>query len=274
MIVFPLAKINIGLHVLNRRADGYHDIESAFYPVPLCDILEVTRLKRGMETIFTESGLISGCTADENLVMKAYRLLKKSHRLLPVKIHLHKNIPSGAGLGGGSSDAGYMLTALNELFGLKLPDKELKKYALELGSDCPFFIHPKPSVATGRGELLTSAKVDINGFFIMIVKPPVHISTKEAYGLIRSDTKRPAIAELIQKPIDKWEGCIHNDFFNPIAIKHPVIADIRENMYRAGAVYSSMTGSGSAVYGLFKQEEQMKNINYPDFFQFRGLINN
>ena len=259
MIVFPHAKINLGLYVTGKRADGYHDIETIFYPVPLCDALEVIKDSSSIGKIdLTVTGNDS-LTAKDNLCIKAYQLLQKDFKLSSVKVHLHKMIPTGAGLGGGSADAAFMLKLLNRIFDLKLGDDALKKYALELGSDCPFFIDSKPVCATGRGEIMQPAEVSLKNYFICIIKPQISVSTAEAYKMIKPQKPRMSILSAIQQPIEKWKDSLTNDFEKPVFERHPEIENVKKKLYDAGAVFALMSGSGSAVYGIFEREIDFKN---------------
>jgi len=247
MITFPNAKINLGLHVLRKREDGFHDIETVFYPIRMHDCLEV--LSRGGETSFTQYG--PALPAGENIVLKAYKLLKDEYDVPPLDIHLLKHIPAGAGLGGGSSDAAHTLLALNEMFRLGISSSELESLAASLGSDCAFFIRNKAVFASGRGEKFINIKLDLSPYHIKVVKPDIHISTPEAYAMIHPQDDRPSLREIIQKPIKEWKDLLVNDFETPVFEKFPEIKALKESMYDQGAVYASMSGSGSAVYGVF-----------------------
>lgn len=248
MIAFPPCKINLGLNILRRRSDGYHDLDTCFYPVPWTDILEIIPSD---ELSFSASGnSIPGDVAD-NLCMKAYRLMQAVYSLPPVKMHLHKIIPTGAGLGGGSSDAAWTLRLLNEIFALDLSKDVLKEYAARLGSDCAFFVDDTPMIGSGRGEILMPAKVGLKGRYMMIAKPEVHVSTAQAFAGVKPAEPKYRIAEILAKPVEEWRVFLVNDFEATIAQKFPVIAQLKDRMYAAGAEYASMTGSGSAVYGIF-----------------------
>lgn len=257
MVSFPPCKINLGLTVLRKRPDGYHNIATCFYPVPWTDVLEVIPAN---EFSFTSSGLSIPGTAESNLCLKAYALLKKDFALKPVKIHLHKIIPMGAGLGGGSSDAAYTLRMLNDIFDLKLSSERLQQYAAQLGSDCSFFINNKPMLGTGRGEILSQISLDLKGKFIVIVKPEVHVSTAEAYAGIIPHQSTLNLAEFLEtKPLPLWKENIINDFEDSVFKNHPEIQHVKEKLYSHGAVYAAMSGSGSSVFGLFDQEVNFKN---------------
>jgi 4-diphosphocytidyl-2-C-methyl-D-erythritol kinase len=265
MIVFPNAKINLGLHVLRRRSDGYHDIETCFYPVPLTDILEVVE---SPEMHFGYSGLpIPGNTSD-NLVQKAYDLLNRAYGLPPVSIHLHKVIPMGAGLGGGSSDAAFMLTALNDLFKLGLTADELANYAGKLGSDCPFFIYQSPSLGKGTGTTLLPLPIQLAGKHIAIIHPGIHVSTAEAYARLNPAENRRPIQEILHQ--ESWRDHLVNDFTPHIYDTHPEIAAIERVCYEAGAMYACMSGSGSAVFAL---SESVLPLDFPSsYFTWQGIL--
>lgn len=250
MISFPNAKINLGLHVLEKRKDGFHTIESCFYPLDLCDALEVIPSDRFS---FESSGLSIPGESSDNLILKAYRLLGQYHDLPDVAIHLHKVIPMGAGLGGGSSDGAFALKILNQLFSLGLTPIQLNALAAELGSDCPFFLKNEPSIATGKGTTLESIDLDLRGYRIELLYPEVHISTSEAYSLIKPRKKRLPLREVLALPISQWQGKLVNDFEEPIMSRNPQIAEAKKKLLEKGAVYASMTGTGSAVFGLFKK---------------------
>ena len=260
MLRFPNCKINIGLNILAKRPDGYHDIETLFYPVAIKDALEIVIANNSSTDVtFTASGLpISGET-DSNLCIKAYQLLKKDFPALPaVKIHLHKIIPMGAGLGGGSADAACTLQLLNETFKLNLSLTQLLQYALLLGSDCPFFINNKPAVGTGRGEVLEPCFTDLSNYKIILVYPAIHVNTKETFEALKLDNfhkNRPSIKQLISQPVKDWKSLLKNDFEIPVFAKYPEIKNIKDLFYQYGAVYAAMSGSGSTVYGLFNKNE-------------------
>jgi len=252
MITFPNAKINLGLNVVSKRADGFHNIETVFYPINLVDILEVVKSNTFN---FCQTGIPVGGNPDDNLCVKAYRILETEYNLKPVSIHLNKIIPMGAGLGGGSSDASFMLKAINILFELNLSNNKLKHYAAQIGSDCSFFIDNTPSKAHGRGELLESINVDaIKGPHILLVKPNVHVSTKDAYANIKPKTPTKSIQDILKTPVEEWKSGLKNDFETTIFAKYPEISNIKNTMYEMGAIYSSMSGSGASVFGLFNDK--------------------
>jgi len=253
MIVFPNCKINLGLHILRRRADGFHDLETIFYPVQVRDALEV--LAQG-ELHFNSSGITVPGNADDNLCLKAWHLLKKDFpELLAVNIHLHKHIPIGAGLGGGSADAAFMLQLLNDKFRLELSAEQLINYAAQLGSDCAFFIRNQPCYATGRGEVLQPLALDLSGYSMLLVYPGIHVNTGWAFGQITPQQPALSLQESILQPVTSWKDLITNDFEAPVFSAHPVLREIKEQLYEAGALYATMSGSGSAMVGIFAKNK-------------------
>ncbi len=251
MIFFPNAKLNLGLRILRKRDDGYHDLQSIFYPIAVKDALEILPSK---ELSLKVTGLPVNGDKEDNLCIKAYRLLKKDNaHLPPVSIHLHKTIPMGAGLGGGSADAAFTLRLLNEKFELGLSQEQLINYALELGSDCPFFIVNEPCLAKGRGEDLQKIKLDLSGYTFVLVNPGIHIDTAWAFSNLKTDKSREAYSpeQAIQKSPENWKDTLKNDFEETVSAAHPIISEIKHILYEKGAVYASMTGSGSTVFGLF-----------------------
>jgi 4-diphosphocytidyl-2-C-methyl-D-erythritol kinase len=250
MILFPNAKINIGLDIVSRRADGYHNISTLFYPIPWKDILEIVPAK-GEESTLTVTGRKVDCPAEKNLVMKAYRKLNEVVPLPPVDIFLHKVIPDGAGLGGGSADAAFTLVGLNRLFELGLTDEQLAEVAAEIGADCPFFIYNKPMLAEGIGNKFSATDLDLSSYTIAVIKPEEAVSTKEAYAGVTPEEPKTAISEAVKRDIGEWKYTVKNDFERSIFPNHPVIAEIKQHLYDIGAIYASMSGSGSSVYGIF-----------------------
>jgi 4-diphosphocytidyl-2-C-methyl-D-erythritol kinase len=251
MIVFPNAKINIGLNVVEKRPDGFHNIESVFYPVmELFDVLEVIVSD---ELKFTSSGIPIPGNNQDNLCLKAYRFIKADFDVAPVHIHLHKVIPIGAGLGGGSADAAFALKALNELFKLQLTDEQLINYARKLGSDCAFFIKNQPVYAFGKGDEFEPITLDLSKFDIKIEYPNIHVGTAEAYAGVKPRKSVTSVKEAIQSPISEWKNKLKNDFEDSIFPNHPKIKALKERFYSEGALYASMTGSGSAVFGVFEK---------------------
>lgn len=258
MLVFPNAKINLGLHVTEKRPDGYHAIETLFYPVNgLCDALEFLPAS---QMNFTLTGLKLDSTPGSNLVMKAYFLLQKRHNLPPVNIHLHKCIPTGAGLGGGSSDAAFMLKALSAYFQLGLSGDELQQLASTLGSDCAFFIQNRPVMATGRGEIMEPFAIDLSAYHLVLVKPSFGVGTAEAYAGIKPYKPVTTLAGLISWPVEQWKEKVENHFETSVFARHPELATLKQKLYEAGAIYASMSGSGSALYGLFREMPAITNI--------------
>lgn len=251
MITFPNAKINLGLNIVSRREDGYHNIESCFYPIPWHDCLEVIE---AASFAFHSYGLAIPGDSSSNLCVKAYELLKADFNIPPVEIHLLKNIPMGAGLGGGSADGAFTLKMLNDLFQLGLSTLQLEAYALQLGSDCPFFIKNQPAIAKGRGEELEVIDLNLSGYCLAIHNPDIHVSTKEAYSGINIEQSDTSIQEIINRPIESWKDSLLNNFEPSIFPNHREIARLKKEMYGAGAIYASMTGSGSTVFGLFEEK--------------------
>ncbi len=254
MICFPTCKINLGLRITQKRADGFHALETVFYPITLRDALEIIIEPdtSAAPITFTSSGLAINGDPSDNLCYKAYFLLKKDYPSIPnVKMHLHKTIPMGAGLGGGSSDGAFTLVALNQLFNLEIPEQSLLDYALQLGSDCPFFIINTPAFATGRGEILKPINLNLDGYSIVIVNPGIAISTKLAFSLITPKVPDTNMEAIICEPVTSWKEKLINDFEQPIFNSFPELANIKETLYQKGAVYASMTGTGSTVFGIF-----------------------
>jgi len=250
MISFPNAKINLGLHITQKRKDGYHDIETCMVPIPLCDALEMILDKTPTWNV---TGLPVPGDPKDNLILKAEKLLKKDFQGLPsLQIHLHKHIPMGAGLGGGSADGAFALKLMNNLFDLHLDDFFLEEYAAELGSDCPFFIENTPKIARGRGEVLEPTSLSLQGSYVVLIHPGIHVGTKEAYaGVTPSKPKTPLEEVLADR--SRWKEELINDFEASIFKNNPAIAEIKARMYSAGAYYAAMSGSGSSVFGLFEQ---------------------
>ena len=289
MIVFPNCKINLGLHILNKREDGYHNLETIFYPLPLRDALEIILRDDGRRTTddktlsggkilsevegsagviersrdndvnFSSTGLQIAGDEVNNLCIKSYHLLKKDFPTLPpIQMHLHKAIPMGAGLGGGSADGAFALKLLNDKFQLGLSIQQLIDYALQLGSDCPFFIINKPCYATSRGEILESVYLDLSSYKFVIVNPGIHVNTGWAFAQLQlNNSDRPDLKQIIRQPVSTWKDQLINDFEEPVCKAHPEIANIKQQLYHAGALYTSMTGSGSTVFGIFEKEPEL-----------------
>lgn len=266
MISFPNAKINIGLHVTEKRPDGFHNLETVFFPVGWSDILEFAESD---QLQFTTSGIQISGNPDSNLVMKAYRLIKNEYRISTLKIHLHKQIPFGAGLGGGSSDAAFMLLMLNKWFELNIPEQKLLEYAAILGSDCPFFILNKPVYATGRGELMNIIDLKLNGLSLLIIKPPYEVSTANAFRFVNPQKSDISLPELIKLPVKNWKDLVVNQFEQSVFQQLPEIRQLIRILYEQGAEYASMSGSGSSVFGLFKNlPADLSNIFPPDHLTY------
>lgn len=252
MISFPNAKINLGLHITAKRKDGYHDIESCMIPIPLFDALEM--VVNTKKTTFESTGLAIPGDIKDNLILKAYQLLKKDFPNLPeLTIHLHKNIPMGAGLGGGSADAAFALNLMNNLFDLILDDFFLEEYAAQLGSDCAFFIENTPKIATGRGEVLEPIEIDLTGNHLVLINPGIHIGTKEAYAGVTPSAPKVKLKEVLANK-SRWKKELVNDFEASIFPNHPEIEAIKNTLYENGAYYAAMSGSGSSVFGLFDKK--------------------
>lgn len=271
MIVFPNAKINIGLFVTEKRNDGFHNLETVFYPVGLTDILEVNEAegKEKGDCFFKNSGIVIDCPSDKNLVIKAYRLLAGAYDLPAVNVHLHKVIPFGAGLGGGSSDAAFMLKVLNQLFVLNIPEDELMTYAAQLGSDCAFFIKNSPAFASGKGEVLENSVLSLKDYCMVLVKPACGVSTAEAYAGIVPCKASFDLRKIGDIPVTEWKNKVFNDFERTVFAIYPEIEGIKKKLYSDGAVFASMTGSGSAVFGLFHREN-MPEFHFSDCFVWKG----
>ena len=252
MIQFPNCKINLGLSILAKRADGYHELETVFYPIAVSDALEILP---AANLTMTQTGIAVPGDPAQNLCLKAYHLLKKDFPTLPaVQMHLHKNIPMGAGLGGGSSDGTAALIILNEQFTLGLNDQQLIAYASQLGSDCPFFVYNKACHASGRGEVLTPIHLDLSNYQFLLVHPGVHIATAWAFQQLNPHTKSESIKAIIEKPITDWKNSLINDFEAPVFKAEPTLSAIKDQLYQLGAMYASMSGSGSSLFGIFPKD--------------------
>ena len=254
MITFPNAKINLGLNIVEKRPDGYHNLETIFYPINLQDALEVTRRENNDKeyTLHISGSPLEG-EPEDNLVVKAYKLLKKDYPgLLPVDIHMYKHIPAGAGLGGGSSDAACMIKLLNDKFSLGLSTERMEEYAVKLGADCAFFIRNKPVFATGIGNLFEPVELSLKGYHIILIKPDIFVSTRDAFAEIKPVRPAVSLKEIVKQPMETWKHSMKNDFEDSVFKKFPEIAAIKDELYDLGAVYAAMSGSGSSVYGIFK----------------------
>ena len=261
MITFPNCKINLGLNVILKRQDGYHNIETVFYPIPLTDVLEIVP-QNGLKTVspprkqggatFSTTGLPINGAAAKNLCIKAYELLQQDFpKIPPVQIYLHKAIPIGAGLGGGSADGSFTLKMLNEKFSLKLSMEQLLDYAIQLGSDCPFFILNRPCFATGRGEFLESIDINLEAYSFIIINPGIHINTAWAFQQLKPALPKKSIKDIVAQPVQTWKNELTNDFEEPIFRHHPELAAIKTTLYESGAIYASLSGTGSCLYGIY-----------------------
>ena len=279
MLFFPNCKINLGLKVTGKRADGYHNIETVFFPVPLRDAIEIIDHNPTLENVeFSQSGISIDGLQNDNLCIKAWQLLKNDFPSLPsIKLHLHKAIPMGAGLGGGSADGSCTLIYLNQKYSLNLSENQLLAYALQLGSDCPFFIINTPCLASGRGELLQPIQLSLSGYRLVLVNPGIHVNTRWAFSQLKltepatndSTNTKQSLASIVSGSIDSWKDKLTNDFEMPVFEKFPLIQSIKETLYEKGALYASMSGSGSSVYGIFN-DNKIPTLNFPNHF----LINN
>lgn len=263
MIVFPCAKINLGLNIVGKREDGYHNLETVFYPIPLYDALEIKymdeKFPSTVDCDLKVTGNIVDCDEQKNLVVKAYELLAADYKLPRVHAHLYKHIPSQAGLGGGSSDAAYMIRLLDERFRLNIGNPEMEKYAAKLGADCAFFIEAEPAYAEGIGNELMPVdgpKGNLDGYYLAIVKPDIAVSTKDAYSAITPKKPCKSCREIVRQPIETWKEELINDFEEPIFSIHPKLAEIKSRLYELGASYAAMSGSGSAIFGIYKTAPQ------------------
>ncbi len=257
MIAFPNAKINIGLNIISRRRDGYHNLETVFYPVNIKDAIEVVE---SPELSFNASGIEIPGHANENLCIRAYERLRDDFKLPPVSIHLHKKIPIGAGLGGGSADAAFFIKLLNSKFNLNMNVETMQNYARELGADCAFFIKNQPVFAYGKGDEFEDVPLTLKDYFLVLVMPPVHVSTGEAYRGVKPADADISLRKLIEEPPETWKYLIKNDFEESVFKNHPVIRGVKAELYEAGALYASMSGSGSSVYGIFKNKIQLPQL--------------
>jgi len=272
MILFPNAKINIGLSVIRKRKDGYHDIETVMYPIGLCDVLEYIEdkeYKQGSKVSITYSGDIS--FSGQDICMKVINRLEKLYHVPPVKMHLLKNIPSGSGLGGGSSDAAFLLNSLNKIFSFGLNDAELEALSGNFGSDCPFFIRNRPSYVTSKGNKLQDIPVMLKGYFLMLIYPGIQINTKNAYEEVIPGNKSVNLDKVILEPVEQWQYCIKNQFEESLFRKYPLLAEIKAEFYKMGAVYASMSGSGSALYGIFPSEIEIPS-KFNSYFTHQELL--
>ncbi|MEJ7691744.1 4-(cytidine 5'-diphospho)-2-C-methyl-D-erythritol kinase [Daejeonella sp.] len=257
MIAFPNAKINIGLNIVKRRDDGYHDLETVFYPVMIKDVLEIVEAR---ELSFSSSGLAVPGRPEDNICVKAFGLLSRDMKLPQVKIHLHKNIPIGAGLGGGSSDASFFISLMNDKFGLGLSRERMEEYASQLGADCAFFIQNEPVFAFEKGDRFENLQLDLSKFFIVLVMPDIHVPTSAAFKDIVPSPPVKSLKDLIKSDITTWKDSITNDFEPGIIRQYPEIGLIKESLYGSGAIYASLSGSGASVYGIFEAPVKLPGL--------------
>lgn len=277
MITFPVAKINLGLNVVEKRADGYHNLQTVFYPVPIMDALEIVPMSDGfpsdVDCDLKVTNITIGGDEQRNLVVRAYQLLKADFPDMPrVHAHLWKGIPTQAGMGGGSSDCGYMIRLLNETFELGLTSEQMQQYAARLGADCAFFIESRASYAEGIGELLQPIALDLSGWHIGVVRPDIPVPTKEAFSRIHPHYPALNCREAVMQPVETWRDTLTNDFEESVFVLHPEIGAVKEQLYKMGATYAAMSGSGSALFGLFKDEPDALRQTFPDMFTFSGVL--
>lgn len=270
MIIYPNAKINIGLNITEKRQDGFHNIETIFYPIGLSDILEINISDHKIN--FKNTGLsVENKSFESNICYKAYQELNTDFSLKPIDIHLHKIIPFGAGLGGGSADASFTLKAINSLMKLNLNNNDLIKHAEKIGSDCPFFIINKPSFATEKGNILNPIDLNLKDYFFVLISPGIHVNTAKAYAGTIPKKPKTSLLELIKQPIENWKETIKNDFEDSVFKNHPILKDLKDQLYNLGAIYASMSGSGSAIFGIFKNKIDIQN-NFSKYFTWTEVL--
>ncbi len=267
MLAFPNAKINLGLHITEKRADGFHNLESCFYPVGWADVLEIIEAP---VLEFTSSGIAIPGEASSNLCVKAYQAVKKDFDLPPVHIHLHKAIPIGAGLGGGSADAAFAVKVLNEKFGLGLSAAQMEDYVRPIGSDCAFFVQNEPRYCYDKGDRFEAISLSLKGYFAVLVYPAVPVSTKDAYAGIRPKMPEVSLKEVIAQPLSAWRNLLKNDFEEGVFALHPILFSVKEKLYEHGAVYASMSGSGSTIFGIFEKEIALETSFPADYLIWNG----
>ena len=277
MITFPVAKINLGLNVVEKRADGYHNLQTVFYPVPIMDALEIVPMSDGFPSDVDCDLKVTNITIEgdeqRNLVVRAYQLLKADYPELPrVHAHLWKGIPTQAGMGGGSSDCGYMIRLLNETFDMGLSSEQMQQYAARLGADCAFFIESRACYAEGIGERLEPIDLDLSGWHIGVVRPDIPVPTKEAFSRIHPHYPALNCRDVVKQPVETWSNRLTNDFEESVFVLHPEIGAVKEQLYKMGATYAAMSGSGSALFGLFKEEPDALRQTFPDMFTFSGVL--
>jgi 4-diphosphocytidyl-2-C-methyl-D-erythritol kinase len=277
MITFPIAKINLGLNVVERRPDGYHNLQTVFYPVPLKDAIEVMPMDEGFPSDVDCDLKVTNISIDgdeqRNLVVRAYQMLKQDFPALPrVHVHLWKGIPTQAGMGGGSSDCGFMISLINRMFDLGLSEEQMIQYAAKLGADCAFFILSRPCYAEGIGERLEPIALDLSGWYIGVVRPDIPVPTKEAFSRIHPHFPAKNCREVVMQPLETWRKDLVNDFEESVFALHPEIGDIKNRLYDMGATYAAMSGSGSALYGLFKEKPEHLAQAFNGIFSFCGEL--
>lgn len=256
--------------MLRKRADGYHDLDTCFYTVPFTDVLEI--IPAGGDTAFSSSGVVIPGNSADNLVLKAYRLLNEKYGLPPATMHLHKVIPTGAGLGGGSSDAAHALKLLNNVFELNITERDLADFAASLGSDCPYFIYDSPMMGAGRGELLSPAQVSLSGTYLVLLNPGLHVSTAVAFSGVTPAEDGPSVTEVLSRPMSSWQGALVNDFEASVFKSFPFIETLKNEMLAAGAVYAAMTGSGASVFGLFDKKIDSDSFLWKKYCLWEGHL--
>ena len=277
MITFPIAKINLGLNVVEKRSDGYHNLQTVFYPVPIMDALEIVPMNEGFPSDVDCDLKVTNIhiEGDEqhNLVVRAYQLLKQDFPNLPrVHTHLWKGIPTQAGMGGGSSDCACMIRLLNETFNLQLTDEQMQQYAAQLGADCAYFILGVPCYAEGIGEKLEPISLDLSGWHIGVVRPDIPVPTKEAFSRIHPHYPIKNCREVVMQPVETWRENLVNDFEESVFALHPEIGAVKDELYKMGATYAAMSGSGSALFGLFKEQPDGLRQAFPDMFTFSTML--
>ncbi len=279
MIVFPNAKINLGLNIVGKRPDGYHDLETVFYPIPLCDALEIKKMDEhfpsSTDCDLKVTGNAVDCDERNNLVVKAYELIAADFKLPRIHIHLYKHIPSQAGLGGGSSDAAFMIKLLDERFRLNMGQSLMEQYAARLGADCAFFIRNEVAFAQGIGEILEPADTpdgNLEGYWMTVVKPGISVSTAEAFARIEPHKPQMCCRDIVKKHIGEWRDMLHNDFEDSVFAVHPELEAIKNRLYSLGAAYAQMSGSGSALFGIFYEQPQGVEEAFPDYFTFTAKL--
>jgi len=279
MICFPNAKINLGLRIIEKRPDGYHNLETVFYPIGLKDVLESVPNTQNNQNSISVSGLWSDDTStletsmpENNLVTKSLRLLQSNYRIQPAHYYLHKAIPTGAGLGGGSSDAAFALKMIQDINNLNLSVAELEEFSAHLGADCAFFIKNKPIFASGIGTIFENTSVSLKGYFLVLIKPDIHVSTAEAYSLVKPARPTLSLKKAIESPVETWKETILNDFEVSVFQRYPEIESIKNKLYQEGALYASMSGSGSSVFGIFREPVDLKQTFQKSFYWSETLI--